>query len=86
MAIRKAAPKDQSHAVVTPTATSPTHLRDSSTPRESVIANRDFKRRLTNVWANREASKWARRASRPAGVSGEGNTGGAEPLSVSSLP
>lgn len=27
MAIRKAAQKDQSHAVVKPTATSPTHLR-----------------------------------------------------------
>ena len=27
MAIRKAAPKDQSHAVAQPAATSPTHLR-----------------------------------------------------------
>jgi hypothetical protein len=57
MAIRKAAQKDQSNA----DAPGKRHRKP------------DFKRRLTNVWANREASKWARRASRPAGVSGEAN-------------
>ena len=45
--------------------------KTNRTPPESVIANRDLKRRLTNGWANREASRWARRASRPDGVSAE---------------